>query len=162
MKNNRDINNSAEKNKKNVNAKKEKKSNNIMTYAVIMIVSVIIIIIFAAMADSREEEIDNRIMETERANETIQHEIVTLKEENYKLTKKNEGYENEQNQFVEYNISLTDLTNVWNKISSGDIDGAITIINHIDSSNFDENQMGYLSALCKILGIDRVTKQPIN
>ncbi len=55
-----------------------------------MIICVIIIILIAAMADNREEEIGNRVMETEQTNASFENELVNLREENYKLKKEQE------------------------------------------------------------------------
>lgn len=74
------------KSEKNTNPKKK---SNIATYAVVMIICVIIILI-AAMADNREEEIGNRVMETEQTNASFENELVNLREENYKLKKEQE------------------------------------------------------------------------
>ncbi len=132
----------------------EKKKNNIMTYAVIMIVSVIIVILIAAMADDREEEIDNRIMETERVNESIQNELVTLKDENYKLSKEVEKNNNLKEKFDNYKVKFEEMTNVWNLYNSGDINNAVAAVLAIDTSLFDDSQSAYYNALCKILGIN--------
>lgn len=75
------------KSEKNTNPKKK---SNIATYAVVMIICVIIIILIAAMADNREEEIGNRVMETEQTNASFENELVNLREENYKLKKEQE------------------------------------------------------------------------
>lgn len=132
----------------------QKKKNNIMTYAIIMIVSVIIIILIAAMADDREEQIDNRIMETERANESIQNELVTLKDENYKLNKELEKSNELKEQFEIYNVQLDEITNVWNLYISGDVISAAAAAEAIDISKLDDNQKAYYDAICKVIGIE--------
>ncbi|MCI5892061.1 MAG: hypothetical protein MRZ66_01470 [Clostridiales bacterium] len=136
----------------------QKKKNNIMTYAIVMIVSVIIIILIAAMADDREEEIDNRIMETERANESIQNELVNLKDENYKLNKEIEKNSAALEEYNNYKTQLAEMTNAWNLYNSGDVNSAAEIVISIDSSKLDDNQRAYLDALCKIIGIDKISE----
>lgn len=132
----------------------EKKKNNIMTYAVIMIISVIIIILIAAMADDREEKIDNRIMETERANESIQNELVTLKDENYKLNKQLEEKNAVDEEYNNYKVQLSEMTNAWNLYISGDITEAANKLSAIDKSSLDDNQIAYYDALCSVMKIN--------
>lgn len=132
-----------------------KKKNNIMNYAVIMIICVIIVILIAAMADDREEQIDNRIMETERANESIQNELVTLKDENYKLSKELEKTKPLSEEYEAYKTQLNSLTTVWNMLEAGDKAGAEQTIGAIDASAFDESQKAYYDALVKIIEISQ-------
>lgn len=132
-----------------------KKKNNIMNYAVIMIICVIIVILIAAMADDREEQIDNRIMETERANESIQNELVTLKDENYKLSKELEKTKPLSEEYEAYKTQLNSLTAVWNMLEAGDKAGAEQAIGAIDASAFDESQKAYYDALVKIIEISQ-------
>ena len=111
--------------KDNINKQEQsKKQKNIFSYAVIMIICVIIIILFAAMADNRENEIDNRIYQTEQANANIQNELVTLQSENDKLVKEAQekdalisGYQNSENQ-------ISKLSQIWTLIQSGNIQEA--------------------------------------
>lgn len=119
-----------------------------------MIICVIILIIFAALADNREEEIDNRIIETERTNESIQNELVNLKEENYKLTKEKETNDETINEYNEYLEDLSSMTEAWNLIVSNDLEGASKILRNMDISGFDENKTAYFGALCKLAGIE--------
>lgn len=132
-----------------------KKKNNIMNYAVIMIICVIIVILIAAMADDREEQIDNRIMETERANESIQNELVTLKDENYKLNKELEKSKPLSEEYEAYKTQLNSLTAVWNMLEAGDKAGAEQAIAAIDASSFDDSQKAYYDALVKIIEISK-------
>lgn len=144
-------------NKKKIGQKNEepKKKNNIMNYAVIMIICVIIIILIAAMADDREEQIDNRILETERANESIQNEVVQLKDENYKLTKELEKTANAGEELAAYKAQLDSMTAVWELLEKGDTDAAAAAVKAIDASGFDENQKAYYDALCRLAGVEQ-------
>lgn len=138
----------------NKNQKKvtqQKKNNNIMTYAIIMIISVIIIILIAAMADDREEQIDNRIMETQRTNESIQNELVSLKDENYKLNKSLEEKDDLLNAYNAQNEALNNLNNVWNIYQSGDKNAAITALSTIDKTQLDENLSIYYDVLSELI-----------
>lgn len=119
-----------------------------------MIICVIILIIFAAMADNREEEIDNRIIETERTNESIQNELVTLTDENYKLTKEKEAADETIAEYDEYMEDLSRMTAAWNLIVSDDLDGAAEILRGMDISGFDENKIAYFGALCRLAGVE--------
>ena len=127
-----------------------KKQSNILNYAVVMIICVIIIIIVAAMADDREDQIDDRIIETERANENIQNEIVSLKDENYKLSKQVEENQAVISQNESYMEVLNKLTEAWNYISAGDLQNGTLLLSSIDVNTLDEKQLGYFSALCKL------------
>lgn len=138
----------------NKNQKKvtqQKKNNNIMTYAIIMIISVIIIILIAAMADDREEQIDNRIMETQRTNESIQNELVSLKDENYKLNKSLEEKDDLLNAYNAQNEALNNLNNVWNIYQSGDKNAAITALSAINKTQLDENFSIYYDVLSELI-----------
>ncbi len=66
----------------------KKRIKNLSTYAVILVLSILIVIVFAAMADNRESEFENRINQKEESIASIQDEIVKLKEKNYGLEKK--------------------------------------------------------------------------
>ena len=140
------------KSEKNTNPKKK---SNIATYAVVMIICVIIIILIAAMADNREEEIGNRVMES------FENELVNLREENYKLKKEQEKNVSKMEEETKYKAVLEVMSNIWTKINMGDTEGAKQDIISLDSSSFDDIQRGYYEALCKILSIDSTTKQPI-
>lgn len=144
------------KSEKNTNPKKK---SNIATYAVVMIICVIILI--AAMADNREEEIGNRVMETEQTNASFENELVNLREENYKLKKEQEKNVSKMEEETKYKAVLEVMSNIWTKINMGDTEGAKQDIISLDSSSFDDIQRGYYEALCKILSIDSTTKQPI-
>lgn len=135
------------------NKKSDKKQRNIFSYAVIMIICVIIIILFAAMADNRENEIDDRINETQRTNETIQNELVRLKDENYNLNKKIQENETAASAYAVMTEQQNQLTEIKNLITAGKEDEAKTKIQAIDTSAFDENTLAYYSALCEILNI---------
>ncbi len=139
-----------EKNEK----KKGDKNKNILTYGVIMIISVIIIILFAAMADNRENELDTKINETQRANETIQNEVVNLKDENYNLNKKIEEDEAKISANEAVINNYKQMTEVWNLMEEGKDEEAISKLKNMDKSNFDETANAYYSALCEILNID--------
>lgn len=140
---------------------KPKKKSNIATYAVVMIICVIIIILIAAMADNREEEIGNMVMETEQTNASFENELVNLREENYKLKKELEKNTTKSEENTKYLSELEVMTHIWSKINSGDTEGARQDIISLDTAAFDDNQKGYYEALCKLLNIDSVTKQPI-
>lgn len=127
-----------------------KKQSNVLNYAVVMIICVIIIIIVAAMADDREDQIDDRIIETERANENIQKEIVSLKDENYKLSKQVEESQAVISQNESYMEVLNKLTEAWKYISAGDLQNGTLLLSSIDVNTLDEKQLGYFSALCKL------------
>ena len=146
------------KSEKNTNPKNK---SNIATYAVVMIICVIIIILIAAMADNREEEIGNRVMETEQTNASFENELVNLREENYKLKKEQEKNVSKMEEETKYKAVLEVMSNIWTKINMGDTEGAKQDIISLDSSSFDDIQRGYYEALCKILSIDSTTKQPI-
>lgn len=140
-------------------SKPQKGRDNIFNYAVIMIICVIIIILIAAMADNRENEIDNRIIETKRANEAIQNEIVSLREENYELKSERDKIKSELDAQTSYSTALSELTGIWNMINAGDLTGAANALIAADNSAYDENQQGYYNALCKLAGVDPLTKQ---
>ena len=90
-----------------------------------MIICVIIIILIAAMADNREEEIGNRVMETEQTNASFENELVNLREENYKL-KKEQGRKMlpRWREETKYKAVLEVMSNIWTKINMGDTEGA--------------------------------------
>ncbi|MBR5152032.1 MAG: hypothetical protein IKW60_00685 [Clostridia bacterium] len=79
-------------------SEEKKKFKNLFHYTLCMILAVIILILFAAMADSREEHFETQIVEKERINSTIQNQIVTLTDENYKLKQENEEMKNKISQ----------------------------------------------------------------
>ena len=141
--------------KDNINKQEQsKKQKNIFSYAVIMIICVIIIILFAAMADNRENEIDNRIYQTEQANANIQNELVTLQSENDKLVKEAQekdalisGYQNSENQ-------ISKLSQIWTLIQSGNIQEASDALYALDVTGFGENETAYYNALCELLKIE--------
>ena len=132
----------------------EKKQKNIFNYAIIMIISVIIIIIFAAMADNRENEIDNRISETEKANQTNQEEIVRLTNENAALSKQVEENQKIIDNYTSVSQQLISLSEIWNLYNDGNIEEAKAKAALIDPSTLDENNAGYYNALCAVLNID--------
>ena len=132
---------------------KRKQANNLFTYAIIMIICVIIIILIAAMADNREEEIDNRINETEQTSANIQNQLVELEDENYALKKQNQEYADREGSHNDYVSALGNLTSVWNLYSSGDVEGAKAALAAVDTTGFDENQLSYYNALYKLLGL---------
>lgn len=140
---------SAEKNKSS-----DKKQKNIFNYAIIMIISVIIIIIFAAMADNRENEIDSRINETERTNQTNQEEIVRLTNENAALNKQIEENKQIIDNYAVVSQQLISLTEIWNLYFSGNIEEARNKAALIDVNALDENNVGYYEAVCAVLNID--------
>lgn len=137
------------------NKKSDKRQRNIFSYAVIMIICVIIIILFAAMADNRENEIDDRISETQKTNETIQNELVRLQDENYNLNKQIQQNETAASAYAVMTEQQNQLTKIKNLISAGNTDEAKAKIQSIDTSAFDENTSAYYSALCEILNIDQ-------
>ncbi len=137
------------------NKKSDKRQRNIFSYAVIMIICVIIIILFAAMADNRENEIDDRISETQKTNETIQNELVRLQDENYNLNKQIQQNETAASAYAVMTEQQNQLTEIKNLISAGNTDEAKAKIQSIDTSAFDENTSAYYSALCEILNIDQ-------
>lgn len=79
-------------------SEEKKKFKNLFHYTLCMILAVIILILFAAMADSREEHFETQIVEKEKINSTIQNQIVTLTDENYKLKQENEEMKNKISQ----------------------------------------------------------------
>ena len=135
------------------NKKENKKQKNIFSYAVIMIICVIIIILFPAMADNRENEIDDKISETQKTNETIQNELVRLQDENYNLKKQIEQNETTTSAYAVMTEQQNKLTEINNLITDGKEEEAKAKLQAIDASNFDENTLAYYSALCKILNI---------
>lgn len=142
-----------------IKQEQSKKQRNILSYAVIMIICVIIIILFAAMADNRENEIDNRIYQTEQANANIQNELVTLQNENDKLVKEAQekdalisGYENSENR-------LSQLSQIWGLIESGDTQAASDAASALDVTEFGENEIAYYNALCELLKIEPAENQ---
>ncbi len=135
------------------NKKTDKKQRNIFSYAVIMIICVIIIILFAAMADNRENEIDDKITETQRTNETIQNELVRLQDENYNLNKQIQQNETAVSAYAVLTEQQNQLTEIMNIIKTGNTEEAKTKIQAVDTSAFDENTLAYYSALCEILNI---------
>ena len=137
------------------NKKENKKQKNIFSYAVIMIICVIIIILFAAMADNRENEIDDKISETQKTNETIQNELVRLQDENYNLKKQIEQNETTTSAYAVMTEQQNKLTEINNLITDGKEEEAKAKLQAIDASNFDENTLAYYSALCKILNIGK-------
>ena len=134
--------------------KQERKQKNIFNYAIIMIICVIIIILFAAMADNRENEIDNRIIETERNNASIQNEMVILQNENAELTKKDEQSKALIEEYTQTSAQLGQLTEIWNLISADNINEAKSAIQQIDSSVLNADGKAYYDALCEILNLD--------
>ncbi len=137
------------------NKKENKKQKNIFSYAVIMIICVIIIILFAAMADNRENEIDDKINETQKTNESIQNELVRLQDENYNLKKQLEQNEAAASAYAVMTEQQNKLTEINNLINAGKEEEAKAEFMAIDSSAFDENTMAYYSALREILKIDQ-------
>lgn len=135
------------------NKKTDKKQKNIFSYAVIMIICVIIIILFAAMADNRENEIDDKISETQKTNETIQNELVRLQDENYNLNKQIQQNETAASAYAVMTEQQNQLTDIKNLITAGNTEEAKAKIQSIDTSAFDENTLAYYSALCEILNI---------
>lgn len=71
-------------------SEKEKQAKNLFTYAIVMLLAVIIIIIIAAMADDREKEYQSKIDQTQETANSVQNEIMTLKDELYQLQQENE------------------------------------------------------------------------
>lgn len=135
--------------------KQEHKQKNIFNYAIIMIICVIIIILFAAMADSRENEIDNRIIETERNNASIQNELVNLQNENAELIKREEQNNSLIEEYTQASVQMSQLTEIWNLISTDNINEAKSAIELIDSSVLNENGKAYYDALCEIINLEK-------
>ena len=105
------------------------------------------------MADNREEEIDNRINETEQTSANIQNQLVELEDENYELEKQNQEYAEREGAHNDYVSALVNLTSVWNLYSSGDLEGAKAALAAVDTTGFDENQLSYYNALYELLGL---------
>ena len=119
--------------------------------AIIMIISVIVIILIAKLADNRETQMGNKIIETEHANEVISNEIVALKDENYKLKKENEKYTGLEAEFLSYKDVNSAMAEVVTLIKSGDIDGAENKLISIDQNTLDETQKTYYEGLKMLL-----------
>ena len=98
------------------------------------------------MADNREEEIDNRINETEQTSANIQNQLVELEDENYELKKQNQEYADREGAHNDYVSALGNLT-------SGDLEGAKAALAAVDTTGFDENQLSYYNALYEMLGL---------
>lgn len=106
------------------------------------------------MADNRENEIDSRINETERTNQTNQEEIVRLTNENAALNKQIEENKQIIDNYAVVSQQLISLTEIWNLYSSGNIEEARNKAALIDVNALDENNVGYYEAVCVVLNID--------
>lgn len=116
----------------------KKKFKNLSTYAVVMILSVVIIIIVAAMADDREQQFENQIDAQEQTNMNIQNEIVSLKDENYSLSKE---LEESQAALTQRESELTfanALAEAWAMLASGDPAGARALFQTLSASTPDQ------------------------
>ena len=105
----------------------------------------------AKLADNRETQMGNKIIETEHANEVISNEIVSLKDENYKLKKENEKYIGLEAEFSSYKDVNSAMAEVITLVKSGDIEGAEKKLISIDQNTLDESQKTYYEGLQMLL-----------
>lgn len=132
----------------------EKQTKNLFTYAVIMLLAVIIIIIIAAMADDREKAYQNQINQTQETANTVQNEIVSLKDQLYQVQQENENLQTMLENNQTYLAQFAALNQVWTLMQSGDLENAQTAFAAIDTSAFDETLNAYYASLAENLGIE--------
>ncbi len=119
-------------------------------YAIILLLLVIIVIIFAAMADNREQNYENQINETTKINISIQEEIVTLKDENYRLKQENENLKA---------LALTDeekdveakIDNVYSLLSDGKTEDAKKAFAEIAPDKIPDKIKNYYNAVALLI-----------
>ncbi len=135
-------------------SEKEKQAKNLFTYAIVMLLAVIIIIIIAAMADDREKEYQSKIDQTQETANSVQNEIMTLKDELYQLQQENETLNKTAESTQAYLAQFTALNQAWAQISAGDSDNARKILDNIDKTGFDDTLNAYYAALSELLTSD--------
>ncbi len=118
----------------------KKRIRNLTTYAVIMLLSVLIIIVIAAMADSREENFENRINETEQVNMNISNEIVKLKDDNYILTKEKEKLTEELESQKGQTAFYQQIAEIWSQIMAEEFSEAEKAFKNIVTEDLSEEQ----------------------
>ena len=127
--------------------KDKKKAGKLATYATVLLLMIILVIIIASMADSREKTFQTQIDETTQTNLSIQDEIITVTDENYRLEKKVEELEKtikDISPVIDINNALHEVLTLLN---NGDRDGAKAKFNEIDEASVPEVSKGYYDAV---------------
>lgn len=131
--------------------KKEKQAKSLFTYAVILLIGVMIIIVIAAMADHREQVLNNNINEAKSTNAVIQEELIQAKDENYNLKNENEALKADSEELKK----LDELNKVWNLYKEGKKEEALEELKKIPTDAMGETENAYYSALCEVLNFGK-------
>lgn len=132
-------------------SEEKKKFKNLFTYTLCMILAVIILILFAAMADSRETQFELQIDEKEKINSSIQNQIVTLTDENYKLKHETEEI---KKQSLEKDTTITvlqGLNRAWNSYYNNKKEDGREHLNHIKELPMNEEEQASYQRLQQLL-----------
>lgn len=134
--------------KKNKNIQQPLKSTSkIATYAVIMLLMVILVIIIAAIADNREQHIEDsyksQLDNSTQMNLNIQSQITSLSNENYELKNNLKSAEDKALLYESVNDVCTTLSEVNNLINDNKKEDAQVKFDSIDKENLPEAVITY-------------------
>lgn len=134
--------------KKEKNTQQPSKSTSkIATYAVIMLLMVILVIIIAAIADNREQHIEDsyksQLDNSTQMNLNIQSQITSLSNENYELKNDLKSAEDKALLYEDVNEVCTTLSEVNNLINDNKKEDAQAKFDSIDNENLPEAVISY-------------------
>lgn len=124
-----------------------KSTSKIATYAVIMLLMVILVIIIAAIADNREQHIEDsyksQLDNSTQMNLNIQSQITSLSNENYELKNNLKSAEDKALLYEDVNEVCTTLSEVNNLINDNKKEDAQAKFDSIDKENLPEAVVSY-------------------
>lgn len=124
-----------------------KSTSKIATYAVIMLLMVILVIIIAAIADNREQHIEDsyksQLDNSTQMNLNIQSQITSLSNENYELKNNLKTAEDKVLLYEGVNKVCTTLSEVNNLINDNKKEEAQAKFDSIDKENLPDSVVSY-------------------
>lgn len=133
----------------------QKSTSRIATYATIMLLMVILVIIIAAIADNREQSIEetykSQLEQSTQANLTIQDQITSLSNENYELKEKLKSADEKNTALSKADELCQQLSEINKLIKDNKKDEAKEKYAQIDSSDIPESVSEFYSMITDAL-----------